>query len=92
MLCSPPGDAKVTERLVNDYFGMHRWDWPDEEGVDFHIGYGEWIRVLRANGFDVEDLIEIQASADAPETRFPWADKAWARRWPSEEIWKARKR
>ena len=56
------------------------------------IGYGEWIRVLRANGFDVEDLIEIQASADAPETRFPWADKAWARRWPSEEIWKARKR
>ena len=49
-------------------------------------------RALRANGFDVEDLIEIQAPDDAKESRYPWADKEWARRWPSEEIWKARKR
>jgi SAM-dependent methyltransferase len=92
MLCSPPDDSKVTDRLVHDYFGMHRWEWPADEGVDFHIGYGDWIRVLRANGFDVEDMIEIQAPEDAPDSRFSWADKEWARRWPSEEIWKARKR
>ena len=40
---------------------MHRLEWPDDDGVDFHIGYGDWIRLLRANGFEVEDLIEIQA-------------------------------
>ncbi len=92
MLCMPDDDSPATDRLVRDYFGMHRFEWPGEDGIDFHIGYGEWIRVLRANGFEVEDLIEIQAPADAEETRYPWASKEWARRWPSEEIWKARKR
>src|SRR5256886_15953937 len=82
MLCSLPGDAKVTERLVNDYFGMHRWDWPDEGGVDFHIGYGGGIRVLRAHGLGVEDLIRIQASAGAPGPPFPLAVQAVARRLP----------
>ncbi len=92
MLCSPFDDSRVTPTLVHDYFGMHRWEWPGEDGIDFHIGYGDWIRLLRANGFEVEDLIEIQAPKDAEESRYPWADKGWARRWPSEEIWKARKR
>ena len=91
MLCSPPGDAQVTERLVNDYFGMRRWEWPGEDAIDFHIGYGDWIRVLRASGFEVEDLIEIQAPPDAEDVRYEWANKEWAKRWPSEEIWKARK-
>jgi SAM-dependent methyltransferase len=94
MLCSSmqEPDAPMDEQLHNDYFGMHRWEWPGEDGVDFHIGYGDWIRLLRANGFEVCDLIEVQAPADAPESRYPWASKEWARRWPSEEIWKARKR
>jgi ubiquinone/menaquinone biosynthesis C-methylase UbiE len=91
MLCSPEDDSKVTDRLVHDYFGMHRWEWPEDNSVDFHIGYGDWIRLLRANEFMVEDLIEIRAPDDAPESRYSWADKQWARRWPSEEIWKARK-
>jgi SAM-dependent methyltransferase len=92
MLCMQDDDAPATDRLLRDYFGMHRFEWENDDGVDFHIGYGEWIRLLRANGFEVEDLIEIQAPADAEETRYPFVDKAWARRWPSEEIWKARKR
>jgi hypothetical protein len=49
------------------------------------------IRLLRSSGFEVEDLIEIQAPAGAT-TRFPWMDPAWAHRWPTEEVWKARKR
>jgi hypothetical protein len=49
------------------------------------------IRLLRASGFEIEDLIEIQAPEGAT-TRYPWVDPAWARRWPSEEVWKARKR
>jgi SAM-dependent methyltransferase len=85
-------DPPNEHQLVRDYFGMRRFEWPDEEGVDFHIPYGEWVDLLRANGFELEDLIEIQAPAEGPETRFEWMNRAWAHRWPSEEIWKARKR
>ena len=34
---------------------------PTTPAVEFHLGYGDWIRLLRANGFEVEDLIELQA-------------------------------
>ena len=84
-------DPPNEHQLVRDYFGMRRFEWPDDEGVDFHLGYGEWIRVFRDNGFEVEDLIELQAAAEGPETRYEWMNRAWAHRWPSEEIWKARK-
>lgn len=92
MLCSPeePGEP-VGERLVRDYFGMCRFEWPDDDSVEFHLPYGEWIRLLRANDFEVEDLIEIQAPEGAT-TRADYISPDWARRWPSEEIWKARKR
>jgi len=36
--------------------------------------------------------ITLQAPAEGPETRYEWINRAWAHRWPSEEIWKARKR
>ena len=49
------------------------------------------IRLLRGNGFEVEDLIEVRPPADAISRR-PNAPIEWARRWPVEEIWKARKR
>ena len=79
--------------LQQDYFDMHRFEWPDWPSVEFHLGYGDMIRLLRANGFEIEDLIEIQPGEDAQ----PFADfsdmtsLAWSRRWPCEEIWKARK-
>ena len=44
------------------------------------------------NGFEVLDLIEIQApegARRAPHDALP--RPTWARRWPSEEIWRARK-
>jgi len=85
-------DRPNGEQLVRDYFGMHRFEWPGEDGINFYLGYGEWIRLFRANGLEVEDLIAIQAPAEGPETRYEWTTRAWAHRWPSEEIWKARKR
>jgi hypothetical protein len=36
-------------------------------------------------------LIELRAPEGAT-TRFPYVNSEWARRWPSEEVWKARKR
>jgi SAM-dependent methyltransferase len=92
MLCSPDADdAPAEERLLRDYFGMHRFEWLDQMSVEFHLGYGDWIRLLRANGFEVENLVEIQAPEGAT-TRYPYVTPEWARRWPSEEVWIARKR
>lgn len=76
--------------LLRDYFGMHRFEWPNDDSVEFHLGYGDWIRLLRANGFVIEDLMELQAPEGAT-TRYAHVTSDWARRWPSEEIWVVRK-
>ena len=81
------------ERLQRPMFGMHRIVWPDDTSVEFHLPHGEWIRLLREHGFEIERLVEIQAPRDAvdsPSYAFVTAD--WARKWPSEEVWVARKR
>lgn len=84
-------DGPAGERLLRPYFGMHRFEWPDEESVEFHLGYGDWIRLLRANGFEVLDLVELRPDEGA-STRYTYVTLDWARRWPSEQVWKARKR
>jgi SAM-dependent methyltransferase len=92
MLCypddenEPPGD-----RLLRPYFGMHRFEWPEDESVEFHLPHGKLIALLRDSGFEVEELIEIQPREDAT-TRFPGSSLEWSRRWPLEEAWRARKR
>ena len=88
-----PDEGPITTELLRPYFGMHRFEWPGEIGVEFQLTYGDWIRVLRRSGFEVEDLVEVQAPARA-ETHPYYSDvpAEWARRWPNEEIWVARKR
>ena len=92
MLCIPNAQTggKAGGHLVRDYFGMHRFDWPDGRTVDFHLGYGDWIRLLRRSGFQVQDMVELRPPEDAA-TRFTFVTSQWARRWPAEEVWKARK-
>ncbi len=88
-VCWDDARDRVGTRLARDYFGMRKWD---EETVDFMLPYGEWIRLFRSNGFDVEDLVEPRPPAGA-RTTYPWfAPLSWARRFPSESIWKLRKR
>jgi hypothetical protein len=48
-------------------------------------------RLLRGVGFEVEDLLEPGAPADATRD-WPFVTAEWARRWPSEHVWKAVKR
>ena len=91
MLCLFEEDGTpATPELKRDYFGMHRFEWPDEDSVEFHLGHGDWIRLFRTNGFVVEDLVELRPSEDS-STRYEFVDLAWARRWPTEEVWKLRK-
>ena len=57
--------------------------------VEFNLGHGEMVRLLRSCGFVIEDLIEIQAP-DPAHREYDEVSAGWSRRWPSEEIWKAR--
>jgi SAM-dependent methyltransferase len=92
ILCMQDEEIPPTDALRRPYFGMHRFDWEDDGSVEFHLGYGDWIRLLRANGFELLDLIEIQAPAESDPHRYGGLPTPeWARRWPSEEIWRARK-
>ncbi|HEV7134699.1 MAG TPA: class I SAM-dependent methyltransferase [Gaiellaceae bacterium] len=93
ILCSPDAGPTV-EKLVRPQFGMHRFDWSEDGdvGVDFHLAHGDWVRLLRANRFELLDLIELQAPADAVAHEFyDTVPVEWAKQWPSEEIWVARK-
>ncbi len=90
-LCAPDVLAPAGDRLLRDYFGLHRLEWADDDSVEFALPYGEWFRLFRSTGFEVTDLLELQAPPDPPRD-FPYVSAAWARRWPSEHVWKLRKR
>lgn len=91
MLAAPDEDGvPATERLLRPAFGMHRFEWPDDDSVEFHLNHGDWVRLLRTNGFDILDLLELRPPEDA-STSYPFVTLEWARRWPSEEVWIARK-
>lgn len=81
-------DAMAPE-LQRPYFGLHRENWA--EYVTFNLPYGAWIELFRANGLVVEDLVELRPAEDATSTYRDDDDRAWARRWPMDEIWKLRK-
>jgi SAM-dependent methyltransferase len=90
ILCSPD-EGRVEERLVHPQFGMRRFEW--DGGVEFHLAHGDWIALLRSIGFEVERLVELQAPAEAADhPYYDFVGAEWARRWPAEEIWVARKR
>jgi SAM-dependent methyltransferase len=91
ILCSDDEEPAL-ERLVHAQFGMHRFEWP-QGGVEYHISHGSWIALLRDRGFELEALHELQAPADAvTHEHYGYVTADWARRWPAEELWRARKR
>jgi SAM-dependent methyltransferase len=92
MLCAPDeDDVAATDQLVRPQRGMHRFEWPDEPSVEFHLSPGDWIRLFRASGFAVEDLIELYTPTPAKVSNYNFVTPDWARRWPHEEVWRARR-
>jgi len=91
VLTSPDVDpiAPAGADLLRPYFGMRRFDWADG-GVNFHLGYGDWIRVLTSHGFEIERLVELR-NPGRGSGRYNLFTPEWAERWPAEEMWKARK-
>ena len=92
MLCVPEDETlPAKDRLLRPAFGMRRVEWPGDSGVEFHPSHGDWIGLLRRSGFEIEELVEIRPPEGAT-TRYPFVTSEWARRWPSEEVWKVRRR
>jgi SAM-dependent methyltransferase len=92
ILCMPD-EGKIGDRLVRSYFELGRMQWPGEdEGVEYHLGHADRFRLLQDTGFDVVGLWELRAPEGAADhAYYDFIPAEWARRWPAEEIWKARK-
>lgn len=78
-----------TKKLQRRYTELGRMDFGDGT-IDWALPPGEWIAVLRAHGFVVEELVELVQPKHATTTYEEFAPPKWARRWPAEWIWKAR--
>jgi SAM-dependent methyltransferase len=91
-ICFPLA-GEISTELRRPYFGLYRLEWEEDGGVEFQLTHADWIAVLRGAGFEIERLIELRAPAGA--TTHPYYNDVpaeWARQWPAEEIWVARKR
>jgi len=89
-ICTDESSDGAAPELKRDYFGMHAVTDQPWEAIEFQLPYGEWIRLLQANGFEIEELIELRPPPEATST-YSWVSLEWARRWPAENIWKARR-
>jgi SAM-dependent methyltransferase len=91
ILCAPD-EGPPGERLLRPQLGMGRLEWPGELGVEWQLPHGELFRLLRRTGFEVVDLVELYAAADAVDHEYYKAFSVeWARKWPIEEVWVAAK-
>jgi ubiquinone/menaquinone biosynthesis C-methylase UbiE len=91
MLCMR--EDGITESLQRPQRGLCRMEWADTGEVAFQLPLGELFALLRSSGFDVERIVELYAPDDATtHDYYPDVTAEWAQRWPSEEMWAARKR
>jgi ubiquinone/menaquinone biosynthesis C-methylase UbiE len=90
-LCAVEEPDSTSETLQRPQRGMCRFEWADG-GVEFALGHGDQLDVLQRSGFRVERLVELFASDEAgTHEYYSHVTADWARRWPAEEIWAARK-
>jgi len=94
LVCSPD-DERISEQLQRPLRAMKRLDWHEEGAVstEFHLNHADLFGLLKRTGFDVLDFRELYAPDDAVDHPFyNYVPAEWAKRWPAEEIWRARKR
>ena len=88
-LCVPAEEGVAGERLLRGQREAYRVQWPGG-GIEFHPSHGDWVRLLRGSGFVIEAMREIYAPPDRGEHPFyEIVSRAWAARWPAEELWVA---
>ena len=66
----------------------------EEDGgaATYELNDGDWVRLLRAKGFEIEALMELRPPEGATTTYGDYVPYEWARNWPGEHLWKARRR
>ena len=90
MACTPGSGQRAGDQLVRDYFTSPVREYAGDGIVEFHLTHGNSVELLGAYGLVVERLVELRPHHGA-RPRFDFVSIEWARRWPSEEIWVARK-
>ncbi len=91
MLSVSEGDGPATTFLRRPLRDMHRMEWDDDPGVEFHLSHGDRIKLLRANGFEIEDLVELYPPAGSSNDHYGFVTMEWAKQWPAEEAWLVRR-
>jgi SAM-dependent methyltransferase len=83
----------VTESLQRPQRELGKITWPDTGETEFHAPAGELIGILGEAGFVVDRLVELYAPDDAKTHEYyKYVPAEWAKKWPAEEIWRARLR
>ena len=95
-MCAPiDGSLPATECLERSYFDLGRLDWRDAidepGGIEFNLPISSWIRLFHRIGFDITDYTEVQAPESATGTAGS-VTVDWAQRFPSEQVWRLKKR
>ena len=89
-LTVPADEGPAGDRLLRGQRDVARVHWSGG-GVEHHPSHGDWITMLRRNGFTVEALRELYAPPGSRDhDYYGIATAAWAARWPAEELWVAR--
>ena len=92
VLCMPL-EGKIATSLQRPQRGLRRLDWEDTAETEFQMGHADLFHVLRDSGFELVDLVEVFAPAGATDHQYyGYVTADWAKQWPAEEIWRARKR
>lgn len=83
----------VSRQLHEPYFGMRRFDWnyDGDAGTEFNLPISDWIQLFNDTGFEILEYHELQAPEPSSEVRF-FASAEWSHDYPSEQLWKLRKR
>ena len=88
-LCVPDEGGVAGDRLLRAQRDVARVAW-EGGGIEHHPSHGDWIRLLRSNGFEIDALREITPPADADTPAFyEIVSGDWATRWPAEDAWLA---
>ncbi|HXC77619.1 MAG TPA: class I SAM-dependent methyltransferase [Candidatus Acidoferrum sp.] len=91
ILCMP-NEGQIQRELQRPQRGLNKLEWLDSAEVEFHPGHGDMFRLLTQSGLHLIDLIELYAAEDATDHEYySYVPAEWARQWPAEEIWRARK-
>lgn len=90
-LCAPDDEhVAASDRLVRTCEQARRLALPNPPSVEFHRSPGEWLRLLAACGLQLEELTDVYAPQGVT-THYQFVTADWARRWPCEAVYKARR-